>query len=160
MVGSGLPLPSRMGSSPQRMLVENESKRCGKWADLILKFLVLDPVAIWANRRGCQRIKKSHRDRPGTSTYSHGDFVLLEVMHELDDARQRFDGPEEGIEFLVHGRQQLVDRHRNAGRLDQARGRVVRWSSHELRFELRVREGVRSLQGFPMTPKLCPVPPM
>jgi hypothetical protein len=62
--------------------------------------------------------------------------VLLEVVDELDDARQRFDGPEEGIEFLVHGRQQFVDRHRNAGRLDQARGRIVRRSAHELRFEL------------------------
>lgn len=128
------------------MLVENESKRCGKWADLILKFLVLEPVAIFGEPTGWS--KKEPSLSTGTGTYSHGDFVLFEVMHELDDARQRFDGPEEGIEFLVHGRQQLVDRHRNASGLDQAGGRVVRWSSHELRFELRVREGVRSLQEF------------
>jgi hypothetical protein len=134
MVGSGFPLPSRMGSSPQRMLVENESKRWGKWADLILKFLVLDPVAIWANGQGV--VKKGTCIHTPKRTYSHGNFVLLEVVDELDDARQRFDGPEEGIEFLVHGRQQFVDRHRNAGRLDQARGRIVRRSAHELRFEL------------------------
>lgn len=52
MVGSGLPLPSRIGSSPQRMLVENASNRWGKWADLIAKFFFLLPVAICSRGRG------------------------------------------------------------------------------------------------------------
>lgn len=52
MVGSGLPLPSRIGSSPQRMLVEKQSKRWPRCADFIKKFFFFEPVAIWRGKEG------------------------------------------------------------------------------------------------------------
>lgn len=52
MVGSGLPLPPNLGSSPHRTLSPKGSKRWDKWADLIKKFFFIEPVAIFKLNRG------------------------------------------------------------------------------------------------------------
>lgn len=69
-------------------------------------------------------------------THRHRDLVLLEVPNELDDAGQRLDRAEQAVELGVHGRQELVDRERDAGLLDQACRSIVCWSAHELGLDL------------------------
>lgn len=101
------------------------------------KVLLLAPRRdLFPRARSDSPVARGASPNGATGTHRHRDVVLLQVVDEFDDAGERLDGPEQRFDFLVHDDEQVVDRVRDPGRLDQTGRRFTRGSTHELRFEL------------------------